>query len=286
MRSKFLYLILLAIFCCNARADQYLFKVFYVKGDVLLHQNSKNISLVKDHLIYSGDEIILEEKSTVVLLDNENKPLVIEQVGIYSTKKIERLFENIDQDNLTQKYFSYVVEEFMQHHGEKVYTGAVSRGDEMSILRPEDSCIIMSQQLHFEWKNPEFKKCWLFIYSTAGKRLYESQVMDSQLMFDLDQTVLKKGETYLWMVSLNQYPLKDDLLNVITIASDQQIHDYENKLKIINERFDDKNFREDSETKLLLMYGFFRMNRLFDEALKIKKVILDNFPNSNMFNDW
>ena len=268
-----------------ADAQNHLFKVFYVTGEVSISQKSQSGNLTKDQLIYSGDKIKISEKSTLVLLNTENKPLVIEKDGSYSTKNISNLYADINNENISQKYFNYVVEEFMHHQAEKKYTGAVSRGKGLSMRRPFDSCIIMSNQIIFQWNNPEQIDYWFFIYTIDGKRIFESQGKDSEIIIYTDKTELKKGNAYLWMVSVNQFPAKDDLLNIFSLASEDQVHLFTNEMNAIKERFISEEYGWDMGTNLLLLYGFFITNKLYEEAEKTKKIIQDNYPNAHLFND-
>lgn len=277
MKATIIYLFLIFLQTSTSASD-HLFKVFYIKGDALIEHDSKSNALAKDAMIYINDIITLKENTTMVLLDENNNSLVIEKPGTYSTDEIILLFENVNHDNFTQKYFSYVVEEFLHHHGEKTYTAAVSRGELIELLNPKDSCIVISDDIDFNWTNLENKDLWFFIYSSSGQRIHESQAKDTSLIISIKGSGLISGETYLWMVSLNRYPTEDDLLNVFTIADDINKLKLESDIKNFETQLSNSGYDAKNETSRLLLYGFYIENKLFNEAIRIKEALVKNNP--------
>jgi hypothetical protein len=265
-------------------AQNYQYKVFYTKGEVSIQQGNTQKSVVKDMLVKSGNKLVMEDEAIVVLLNTANEALVIEQAGTYSIKNIEKLYENINHGSLTQKYFNYVVEELMHHHGEKSYTGAVSRGQQWQ-MHPLDSCIIIGSSIHFSWVNTTGTDAWFMLYSVNGERLYELKTKETSLIIQLDTTNIRKGENYLWMISTQQYPDKEDVLNVIHMASDEEIAGIKNKLDELNARFIDEEYSWDTETNLLLLYAYFMQTKLFIEAQETKKSIEKQFPGNPLVSE-
>lgn len=251
---KTFFLVTTAVFlmvplCFYAQPES--FNVFYVKGSALLLEKNKKVVLTKDMNITSGDKLVTDEQTLVVLFSKKGLPALIEKKGTYSYDQLTGISNQQAGNSLLYDYFRYVVTEFLDSEKEVTQAATVVRGDTLPMVFPPDSAWFFDNKIEFSWKNSGSGN--YFLIKGDNDEVLKLFTGSSTLTLYPFSSGLIKGKWYKWTVTDNNATNGNNSYNHFYIPDERMVNDFKKKeLQVLSYLPDQKN--EEYYTYLIALY--------------------------------
>lgn len=231
-------------------AQQSEYKVFYFSGSPKIQQGKKEIPITRDAFIAKDGVLNLPANSYIVLTNGKEIPMGINKPGNYSITDLNKIYENVGNNNLTQEFFDYIANNMIRNDEKARRSGGVYRAVGDILISPFDEAMIIDNKLTFEWKNPKQKKLYLKVYNTENwEQIYNMPITDSTYTLVFDESKLSKSKQYAWTIYHSQEdPEQGTILRVFTFADDKWCKEINNKIEAIAS---DKNNAEFNKVKII-----------------------------------
>lgn len=227
------------------------YKVFYFSGDPKIVDGRNETSLLRDSYISSKSVLKIPQNAYVVLMNKKDIPIGIKDPGQYSINDLNKLYSELGQTNITAEFFDYISKNILEEKDRVRRSGGVYRAVGDIVKDPFDEAVVISEEIKFEWRNPNQRPLYLKIYDIeTWEQPYNIRITDSVYLLKLSDSKLQKNKKYAWTVYNGQdHPMQGTILRVFEFADEKwknqfisSIREIEkgenpeiNKIKIIRE---------------------------------------------------
>jgi hypothetical protein len=202
---------LVLIFCCLSvvKAQEKLM-VFKVKGSPVLKVNDSLKSLSKGSQVPSNSIVSLATNDDLLLINEKGNCFQINDAREYNFSEVLENAVAEDNSSFTNKYFTYVWDQFAKNKKSKVKTGVVYRNDNIVLLEPADSVKIYNPEIKFSW-NIDVPESYFLLRDIETNHISKFGTKGSYIKLFVDNEFLVKGKEYQWAVSDTKFPNLDEL---------------------------------------------------------------------------
>lgn len=213
-----------------------------VSGSVLKTSDEKTEALQQSSLLNDNDSNVnIEFESGFAILEFNNVQIILPK-GTKRSYSISEIFDEFDNKdgNVNARYLSYVSEKLIKNNSnpdeDRTTKGVVSRGAQfLQAISPNTNCSIVHENICFNW-NTNMALDTLEIHVIDSKLKYAGSAI--ALPKNMHKIVSKKnlGITssgqYFWQITKkDEYPSYNAWRTFI-IASDEEISEYNNSMKL------------------------------------------------------
>lgn len=202
---KYISLITLVLCCLSVGKAQENLMVFKVKGSPILKVNDSLKSLSKGSQIPSNAIVSLKANDDLLLINEKGKCYKINEAREYKFSEVLKNPVAEDNSSFTNKYFTYVWDQFAQNKKSKVKTGVVYRNDNIVLLQPSDSVKIYNPEIKFVW-NIDVEDSFFLLRDVETDHISKFGVSGNYLTLFVDNEFLEKGKEYQWAITDTKFP--------------------------------------------------------------------------------
>lgn len=244
-------LFILLFFYVHGGSAQDNLMVFKVEGRPVLKVDNTTKSLSKGSPIVTNSIVSVKANDHLLLINDAGNCFEIKKSGDYSYAQIKRIPAAADNSSFTQKYLSYVWNQFAKNTTTTSKTGVVYRNDNLILLQPSDSVKIYFPEIKFAWKL-DSEENYFFLKEMETDKLVKFGVMGKNLTLFVDDHLLKKGNMYQWAVSETKFPDMDALTFYnFSLLSNEEFKSLEPDIELFKKDLQALGFNA-SEIKIML----------------------------------
>jgi hypothetical protein len=152
--------------------------------------------------------------------------------GSYSITDLNKIYQNVGNSNLTAEFFDYIANNMIQEDEKVRRSGGVYRAVGDILETPFDGAMFITDEVRFDWANPNQKPLYLKIYDTENwDQPYNILLTDSTYVLNLNDGKLIKGKEYAWTVYHGEdHPQQGTILRIFAFADDTWKANFNSKL--------------------------------------------------------
>ncbi len=219
---------------------------FFITGSMCFGQNyyvfkkrgkpAINTTKVLDRggVFSAADTLHMGENDYVLFVNKIGELFELTDANIYAFSAITDYKKKLENESFTKKYFVYVWQQFTNQHKRKQEAGVVYREERnVALVSPIDSVRTGSPEVKFSWNNKTDKEeLFFFLRDLKTKHLTKIGLTGNEILLNVDNFILKPGQTYEWSVSDAAFPNLNELqFNQLNVLTKEQ---YEELLKEMN----------------------------------------------------
>lgn len=211
--------VLCLCFSCSLSFGQSNYYVFKKQGKPALNTTKL---LERGSLFSESDTLFMAAKDYVLLVNELGELFEINKPNKYAFSAVIDYQRKLEADSFTKKYFTYVWKQFTNQLKRKQEAGVVYREERnIQLVSPIDSLRLFSPEVRFKWQNnTDSKEVFFFLRNLNTNHLTKIGLTGNTVLLNLDNLVLKPGETYEWSVATEAFPnlnkLKFNRLKLLT----------------------------------------------------------------------
>jgi hypothetical protein len=202
---KNISLITLVLFSLSVVKAQKSLMVFKVNGSPILKVDGSLKSLSKGSQIPSNAIVSLSTNDDLLLINEKGQCYKINEPREYKFSEVLNNPVAEENSSFTNKYFTYVWDQFAKNKKSKVKTGVVYRNDNIILLQPSDSVKIYNPEIKFVW-NIDVEDSFFLLRDIETDHIMKFGVTGNYLKLFVDNMFLKNGKTYQWAISDTKFP--------------------------------------------------------------------------------
>jgi hypothetical protein len=248
-------LIILTICSSTYSHSQNGFFVYKAEGNPTLkiHDSIKPIS--KGIKIRSNSIVTINSQDVILLINKIGELFKISSKGKYTFLDLKNLKPIKEKTSFTEKYFTYVWNEFTKNAQNKSKGGVIYRTDHLTLmLQPADSLKIYFPEIRFSWsqQSDENKGFYFILKDTKTSKITKIGTDTTSLTLFVDNNILSRGNTYQWTVSSEKYPNFEEIkFYSFELLNSQQFKNMQSEIGSITIDLKKLGFT-DTEIKMML----------------------------------
>ena len=219
---KYISLITLVLCCLSIGNAQENLMVFKVNGSPVLKVNGSLKSLSKGSQVPSNAIVSLKANDDLLLINEKGKCYKINEAREYKFSEVLKNPVAQENSSFTNKYFTYVWDQFAKNKKSKVKTGVVYRNDNIILLQPSDSVKIYNPEINFVW-NIDVEDSFFLLRDVETDHISKFGLTGNYLTLFVDNDFLEKGKAYQWAISDTKFPNLEEIefFNFTLLTNDE-----------------------------------------------------------------
>lgn len=231
--------VVLLLFClsCQMTVAQDGYYVFKKLGSPAV--NTTQV-LQKGSQLLESDTLYLGKEDYVLLFNKLGELFEISRPNRYAFSAIVDYRRQLEEDNFTQKYFTYVWKQFTNRIKRKQESGVVYREErDIKLITPVDSVRMFAPELRFTWQNhSDAEELFFFLRDLKTDHITKIGLTGEQLILHLDQVLLKSGQSYEWSASPESFPNLNELkFHRLTLLTPKEFEQLEKEMNALIRAF-------------------------------------------------